>query len=342
MFGVAQCMQELHAMECSFVPCGGDVGKKPLVKWTDYQRRRPTMDELCDWQKRYSKDNVGIVTGALSGITVIDSDNPHVKTGYLQEVFGETPLIVSTPRGGIHLYYRYDGESNKAGLIHGDNLKIDVRGEGGIIIAPPSKNPQSHKSYQIIEGDYKYIKDLPPMNSSALNLFQHANPKHQVGRNDTIFLQLKESVIQCSSLDQLLSMAYQLNESFSPPLPLAEVKSTVRSVWKMKENGKIFIKGDSFVRIHSEHILSIGRQNADAFLMLCDLQRCHGHSVEPFAVSPLAYADRIERSLPTTKKALRYLQDQGLLIRVHIGGRYKGDASLYRLVGNRGKIIAPI
>src|SRR5262249_40514139 len=49
-------------------------GKRPLVKWELYQHRRPTTAEVHGWFTRWPDANVGIVTGALSGLVVIDLD----------------------------------------------------------------------------------------------------------------------------------------------------------------------------------------------------------------------------------------------------------------------------
>jgi len=86
----------------------------------------------------YPKANVGIVTGDVSQITVIDFDS---KEAY-DEVFSKigaapTTLRVKTPRG-IHLYLAYTPELKQTAGMAGIN-GLDVRQQGGYVVAPPSR-----------------------------------------------------------------------------------------------------------------------------------------------------------------------------------------------------------
>ena len=74
--------------------------------------------------------NLGIITGA-SGLTVIDCDTPG-KRLELEAIFGSTPVVVATLRGGLHLYYWGNGEDS--GPIKIDGMKIDVKGLGSGLI----------------------------------------------------------------------------------------------------------------------------------------------------------------------------------------------------------------
>jgi hypothetical protein len=92
----------------------------------------------------YPKANVGIATGAVSALTVVDFDS---KQAY-DEVFAKTgaaptTLRVKTPRG-IHLYLAYTPELKQTAGMAGIN-GLDIRQEGGYVVAPPSLVNQ--KSY---------------------------------------------------------------------------------------------------------------------------------------------------------------------------------------------------
>ena len=54
--------------------------KVPAVKWEPYQRRLATLEELETWFTRPGS-NVGIVTGTISGIFVVDCDSPEALRG---------------------------------------------------------------------------------------------------------------------------------------------------------------------------------------------------------------------------------------------------------------------
>ena len=112
--------------------------KKPQVKWEEYQKRKADKEEIATWWNKTPEANVAIVTGEISGITVIDEDTEEGRKN-LEKIFPETFItpMVKTPRGGRHYYCRYTkGLTNKAGVIPG----TDFRGEGGYVLAPPSVN----------------------------------------------------------------------------------------------------------------------------------------------------------------------------------------------------------
>lgn len=103
---------------------------------------------IRSWWKRYPDASIGIATGSASNLLVIDEDvdeDKGLNGVHEMQIWetdnGELPETVRaiTGRGGAHLYYRYEGKDlgNRAGVIEG----VDIRGEGGYIIAPPSIHP---------------------------------------------------------------------------------------------------------------------------------------------------------------------------------------------------------
>jgi hypothetical protein len=96
------------------------------------------------WWRGNSDCNIGLATGAASGVFVVDIDGASAEAVLreLEERHGALPATVEaiTTRGR-HLYFRWpDGAEvrNSAGRI---TAGIDVRGEGGYVIAPPSVHP---------------------------------------------------------------------------------------------------------------------------------------------------------------------------------------------------------
>ena len=118
--------------------------KWPLVRWEAFQSRVPTEGELAAWNRRWPTANIGIVTGAVSGLIVLDIDPRHgggeSLAQWLQE-HGSLPHSVEalTGGGGHHIYFRHPGGRvpNRVGLDDG----IDLRGDGGMVVAPPSVHP---------------------------------------------------------------------------------------------------------------------------------------------------------------------------------------------------------
>lgn len=118
-------------------------GKTPSIAWGQFQRRRATEAELRGWLAQPS--NIGIVCGAISGVIVIDGDSPEALR-WLTRRLPYTPWQVQTARG-YHLYLRAPGTPvrNRARIDTGDGrLAIDVRGDGGFVVAPGSIHASGH------------------------------------------------------------------------------------------------------------------------------------------------------------------------------------------------------
>jgi hypothetical protein len=118
--------------------------KLPAIRWETYQRQRADSEALRRWLRRWPQLNIGIVTGAVSSLVVLDLDPGH--GGFdsleaLERLHGPLPATVEaeTGGGGRHLYFLSPPAPlrNKAGIAAG----IDLRGEGGMVVAPPSIHP---------------------------------------------------------------------------------------------------------------------------------------------------------------------------------------------------------
>lgn len=96
---------------------------------------------LHAWWQAWPSANVGVRTGG--GLVVVDLDPGHGATSALAELeaaHGALPptLAVRTGGGGMHLYFAADRPvRNSAGAL---GPGIDVRGDGGFVIAPPSRH----------------------------------------------------------------------------------------------------------------------------------------------------------------------------------------------------------
>lgn len=130
--------------------------KKAAVGWAEFQRRHPSDDEFQAWTERY--DSWAIVTGSISGIVVVDCDSPQA-LAWAEEHLPATPMQVLTGEKapgfrGRHLYYRHPGArvGNKARIRTDEGkLALDVRGDGGYVLAPGSPHP-SGLQYDAVAG----------------------------------------------------------------------------------------------------------------------------------------------------------------------------------------------
>jgi hypothetical protein len=118
--------------------------KRPLIPWEYLQHERPSEGDIADWFRRWPDANIGIVTGEISNLIVLDVDPKHGGDATLERLerrFGALSATMEavTGGGGRHLYFAHPGglTRNRAGLAQG----IDLRGDGGYIVAPPSIHP---------------------------------------------------------------------------------------------------------------------------------------------------------------------------------------------------------
>ena len=118
-----------------------DAGKVPLISWKEYQQRLPTEQEIHQWWTRWPDANVGVVTGTVSGLIVLDVDGP---VG--EQTLQSQPPIPETCRSstgnGEHIWFNHPGGfvANFAKRLPG----LDLRGDGGYVVAPPSVHASGH------------------------------------------------------------------------------------------------------------------------------------------------------------------------------------------------------
>lgn len=116
-------------------------GKEPLIDWKKYQTTLPTIAELTQWWTKWPDANLGIITGMISAVVVVDLDGPEgIASG---QRLGLKSSVVSLTGDGKHLFFKYsEGICNSASQLA---EKVDVRGEGGYVVMPPSIHPNGRR-----------------------------------------------------------------------------------------------------------------------------------------------------------------------------------------------------
>lgn len=133
----------------SVIPVKSDDSKKAYIKWKSYQAKKADENEIKAWWSKWPDANIGIVTGVISGLTVIDIDSDEGREA-IEAITPDSFLTptATTPGGGEHRYCRFEEKvGNAVRFLPG----CDVRSEGGYIIAPPSSNGR---------GEYKWVDGL--------------------------------------------------------------------------------------------------------------------------------------------------------------------------------------
>jgi hypothetical protein len=228
-------------------------GKRPLVPWLEWQQRRADADEIDGWFRRRPDANVGIVTGRVSGLVVVDVDPRHDGAASLDRALAEhdpLPRTVEaeTGGGGRHLYFAHPGVPvhNRVGILPG----IDLRADGGCVVAPPSLHPGGRR-YRWKEGHAPGEAPLAALPRWLLGAAQGDGPRgHPPAHWRTL---VRQDVAEGTRNNTLASLAghllwcgvdprvvLELLLAFNsvrcrPPLPDDEVAQVVASITRLNE-----------------------------------------------------------------------------------------------------------
>ncbi|MFC1916705.1 bifunctional DNA primase/polymerase [Chloroflexota bacterium] len=152
--------------------------KAANIKWEEFQRRSPTNAEMTSW---FSLDNtnVAIVCGGISGnLVVLDCDTPEKyyelkpiieKNLGLDNVENHAP-VVKTGKG-YHIYLRTPTPVKSTKFP-----KLDIKGEGGYVLAPPSIHP-SGIQYRFLNPNVKDIFVINSLKDIGIDLEQKPQPQ---------------------------------------------------------------------------------------------------------------------------------------------------------------------
>lgn len=141
--------------------------KEPTIPWKAYQTSKPSVATLQLWDKTHT--SIGFVTGENHGFFVLDIDGEEgVNTiNELASKYGYLPPTVSSITGnGYHYYFKYPSNVKitcvNRKFPNGEILPgIDIRGDGGLIIAPPSIHPNGSQ-YKWLNSPFEHpIADAP-------------------------------------------------------------------------------------------------------------------------------------------------------------------------------------
>lgn len=134
-------------------------GRPVFPCWADKRPRTPngfkdaTTDpgQIRQWWTRWPDALIGMPTGAPSRVIALDVDNDRdtgrdgdASLAALVAAHGPLPETVEslTPRGGRHLLFLHPGPGHRVKCSTSEiGPALDVRGDGGYIILPPSRLP---------------------------------------------------------------------------------------------------------------------------------------------------------------------------------------------------------
>jgi RecA-family ATPase len=223
---------------------GGKEIQYPSNGWKQYQTIRATPEEIKSWNYK----NLGIVTGKISNLLVLDLDS--YKDGYDHELekslmLSPTP-IVQTANGGRQCYFRWpNGLTIKNDVCIGHKGSgIDIRAEGGMVIAPPSITSYGEYTW-ILDPLENALAEVPPKLLEFLTqestkdiknkkeLSDLVGLKDGEGRNNALASAIGKLLLTTNSNDwdkEVLPVAQVFNNTHTPPLDQEELLAIYNSI----------------------------------------------------------------------------------------------------------------
>jgi hypothetical protein len=161
-----------HPTATSACSCGKECGspfKHPMTR-NGLDDATADVAKIRSWWGRRPEANIGIATGERSGVDVLDVDGEEGLDSWdslmadgREEI--ARSFMVTTPRGGVHVYLLHPGRPvpNSASRLA---RCIDVRGDGGYVVAPPSRSSDGRGWRQWVEPGDGWVEgtaQLAPM-----------------------------------------------------------------------------------------------------------------------------------------------------------------------------------
>jgi hypothetical protein len=214
------------------------AGKRPL---TAHGLKDASTDprQVRAWWSTRPDAGVAIATGNASGLLVLDVDG-HQGADTLHELeqeHGELPETVraETGGGGTHFFFRHDrGVRNSVGRL---GLGLDVRGDGGYVVAPPSAHPSGRRyewdvppdEGELAEPPAWLLKDAERQRNGAA---PKVGPVIPEGKRDATLASLAGTMRRRGMDEQAIAAALKVTnrERCRPPLAEAEVERIAASI----------------------------------------------------------------------------------------------------------------
>jgi len=228
-------------------------GKKPMVSWEKYQKKKPNKSEIVEWFGNGESNNIAIVCGEVSGnLVVLDFDSHKeykVFTNNWLKLRGKHPKeetwVVKTGRG-YHIYLR---TTVPLGTYNHPNMEI--KGEGGCVVAPPSVHPNG-KTYKFVNPEITEILEVESLEDMGIELPDKSNEiinkgsdwvtplleGVEDGNRDNACTKLAGYFKSQGLLEDVTCVLLKIwgEERCTPIFPEKEVEKCVKSVYKYPDN----------------------------------------------------------------------------------------------------------
>lgn len=160
------------------------VGKHPRILWEVHMRAIATEETVTGWWERWPDANVGVVTGSVSDVVVLDVDPRNDGDASLQAMedrWGALPVtaVVRTGGGGWHYWFSAGDKQLPSRVL---SAGLDLKGEGGLVVAPPSMHASGIRYRWLVDPTTIVLASVPHWLASPAQGDSEAEPaSHQDG-----------------------------------------------------------------------------------------------------------------------------------------------------------------
>jgi putative DNA primase/helicase len=193
--------------------------------------RPATEEELRSW----AWPGVGIVTGPVSGVLILDVDGPEGEAELRKHGHPATPMV-RTPAGGLHLYFKHPEHHVRTGIRVAPGL--DVKASGGYVVAPPSTGPNGQPYEWILSPEETELAEPPEWLMGLLERDRSKGPAPAVGerippgKRNGVLASLAGTMRRRGMGEAEILAALQVanEQRCQPPLETEEVEKIAASV----------------------------------------------------------------------------------------------------------------
>jgi hypothetical protein len=125
-----------------------DEEKKPHIYWKKYQYRKAPRSDILNWLNEFRPYNIGIVTGNISRLAVVDVDDISLLPGLVKRMPELTQTTRVRTNRGYHYYFSLNNTTVKStSALFGERLEL--KSNGNYIVAPPSVINNHRYTYEV-------------------------------------------------------------------------------------------------------------------------------------------------------------------------------------------------
>ncbi len=241
----------VHSVEHRQCSCGNpqcrNKGKHPR---TASGLKDATVDtrQVKSWWETWPTANIGICTGKESGIFVVDIDGEEGFEWLHKQPFAQTPMV-RTGSGGIHVFFRYPTDREIKNSARKIAPQVDIRGDGGYVIAPPSSHAsgnfyewiQSWTEVPFAEAAQAVLDEITTAKTKKAKAT--VDPKgafvrgqylgtEEGGRDESLFRYACSLESHHYEPEEFQEKVFEANKRNTPPLEDAEVEKIIASAQK--------------------------------------------------------------------------------------------------------------